>query len=586
MTFPSARNNNRSFARNAILLAAATTMSAMLTGCASTPPDEPFDARLLGDRHRQASATIAPAEPIVRTEKFDSPYLTTDPAKTPDKLPPDPLLKPLDQTASVVKLELRDAIQRAVVYNSDIRVSAFQPGIDEARVIEAVSRFDPTLFSNLEATRTNQPVGLRSTFGGPEQRQNAVNVTGTTGIRQNLPSGGQVEISAQAQRAESIGDNGTTNYETQLQLQLTQPLLRDFGNDVNSARIVINQNNQVISTLEFRRQVEESIADIERLYWQLAQAEQDLQIQQELLQRTLDYALILWQRRDQDATRVSISQANARVESRRATLIRARARVADLSDQIKRLVNDPDMPVSSPAVLSADTSAVLEQIIFDPKEQVDSALQYRFELEQQRLRIDSAVVTGRVAKNNLLPQLDLILRGGLNGVDNTLSNSTWDSVNVRDDDGANYNATVGLQFEIPIGNRAARAIWRRQQLAIQQAITSYKAAQDQIVQEVRQALREVDTTWQETVRTRQSALAARDALEAIEVRERAGEPLTPNFVDLKLSLLEALAAASSSEAAAIANYNISLSALERTKGTLLRYNNIVLQEDKMIPSGR
>jgi outer membrane protein len=577
MTRSSLRSNAR------LQLSFAVAIAGLSTGCVSSAPEPSFDPKLLGDRYRQAATTITPATPLPRTETLDSPYLTTDPAKTPDKQPADPLLAPLEQSGNAVKLEIRDAIQRAVVNNLDIKVASFQPAIDEARVTEAETRFDPIVFASLELSRTDAPAGLsRASFGGPGQISDSLNATGRAGLRQALTSGGQVEISAQTQRAEDFGDSGSINYETTLQVQLTQPLLRDFGQDVNKARIVINRNNQVVSTLEFRRQVEESVADIERLYWQLAQAERDLQIQQELLQRTLDYALILWQRREQDASRVSISQANARVESRRATLVRARARVGDLSDQLKRLINDPNMPVGSSVQLSADSTAVVEQIIYDAKEQVDTALQYRLELEQQRLRIDNAAVTARVAKNNLLPQLDLVLRGGVNGVDGDILGATWDASNFGIDDRFNYTGSVGLQLEVPIGNRGARAIETRTRLALMQSLNSYEATQTQVVQEVSQALREVDTTWQEMVRTRQSALAARDALEAIEVRERAGEPLTPNFVDLKLNLLEALAIAASSEASAIANYNIALSTLERVKGTLLSYNSIVLQEDTKI----
>ena len=70
-----------------------------------------------------------------------------------------------------------------------------------------------------------------------------------------------------------------------------------------------------------------------------------------LLDRTIDTAEILFKRRQQDVTRVQISQANASVEQRRATLIRARARVRDLSDRLKQLMNDPSIPVSSATLI-------------------------------------------------------------------------------------------------------------------------------------------------------------------------------------------------------------------------------------------
>ena len=41
----------------------------------------------------------------------------------------------------------------------------------------------------------------------------------------------------------------------------------------------------------------------------------------------------------------------------------------------------------------------------------------------------------------------------------------------------------------------------------------------------------------------------------------------------------AAAAAASAEAAAIAAYNIAIQRLERAKGTLLKYNNVVVEDD-------
>ena len=51
--------------------------------------------------------------------------------------------------------------------------------------------------------------------------------------------------------------------------------------------------------------------------------------------------------------------------------------------------------------------------------------------------------------------------------------------------------TLGLQLEIPIGNRQARAIDQRALLQRQQAITQYEANLKQIAMEVKQALRDV-----------------------------------------------------------------------------------------------
>ena len=91
----------------------------------------------------------------------------------------------------------------------------------------------------------------------------------------------------------------------------------------------------------------------------------------------------------------------------------------------------------------------------------------------------------------------------------------------------------------------------------------------------------VETTWDVIVQRRQARFAAADSLLAIQQRAEAGEALTPTFVQLQLDAQERLARAQAEEAAAISDYNVAISRLERSKGTLLRYNNVVMEEDSV-----
>jgi outer membrane protein TolC len=111
-----------------------------------------------------------------------------------------------------------------------------------------------------------------------------------------------------------------------------------------------------------------------------------------------------------------------------------------------------------------------------------------------------------------------------------------------------------------------------------QAIDQYRGLVDQVTLDVRTAMREVNTTWQEMVGTRNARFAAADSLAAIEERERANEPLTPEFINRKLDAQAQLADAERAEATATYGYMIALSDLEHKKGTLLRYNNVIMQE--------
>ena len=362
----------------------------------------------------------------------------------------------------------------------------------------------------------------------------------------------------------------------ELGLQFNQPLLQGFGSDVNRARIVISRNQQKISLLDFRKQLEMTLDNIEKDYWQICEGQHEVEIDEALLNETVHTADILLNRIGQDVTRVQLSQANASVETRRATLIRARAHVRDLSDDLKRQMNDPELPISGGTLILPADAPIEQPLSFDKDDQIRSGLENRFELGQQQFRIDSAGQQLLVAKNLLAPQLNIVGSVGFDGLGDDFGQAF-----AREIEFDHLDLSLGVQFSIPIGNRAARAAYERARLQQQQAIDSYRVTIEQVTLDVSQALREVNTSWDELVGYRKATFAQNDVLQALNQREEGGEALTPTFVQLKLDTQERLADARRSENTAVGNYNIAIYKLEEAKGTLLRYNNVIMAEDKM-----
>jgi outer membrane protein TolC len=551
----------------------------MLAGGCAQPP-LPFHPREIDAAERQGEQDVVPhpRQPLPTTLR--SRYAEGDAESQVA-----PATGPALGIEPVVSLTLREAVQYTVVNNPDVEVQAYAPAIDETRVVQEEARFDPAFFTRGQYQRRDEDIPEQLSIFGNSSGHVESDVLGVrTGFRQTLESGGEVELRYQTEWTDTDPDVGDPDpyYNNELVLQVTQPLLRNAGTTVNRARIDISQNNQQISVLDFRQRLEESLLETERIYWQLAQAHADVAIAEKLLVSTVSTADLLWKRRTQDVTRVQISQANSNVQRRQAILIRARARARDLSDQLKRLMNHPDLPISGSALIVPASGPITEPLAFDKTEQVDTALLHRLELAQQALRVDSAGIAGEVARNNLLPQLNVVGSFGVQGMD-----ADFDGAVDSQTDFENLNYGVGLEFEWPLGNRAARASFRRSQLQRLQASAQYKALVEQVVLEVVQALREVDTSWEEMVASRDAAFAAADALYAIQQREEANEPLTPDFVDRKLNQQGDLADAESRAAAALSNYNVAISRLEAAKGTLLRYNNVTMEEATAdVPSGR
>lgn len=555
-------------------------------GCQHDGDAEPFDPRKLGQDQRVASRyqQTAPMDPLA-TEygKWVAPR-NRKAVMGPASRPFSARYTGQEPTES---LKLEDVIHRTVTHNLDVRAAGYGPAIDAARVLEAQANFDPVFFASLQADVSNRttggstvtipaldPIDSQTVFTDHSKSQV---MTGAFGIRQNLETGGQISIQQQFKQTNTDPDSTILSRykESDLILQLTQPLLRDFGGVVNRARIDLARNQQRQTLLDFRKAVEEAVFNAEQAYWQLWQVQQQVKILEAAVAQADADVNILGERRANDATVNELAQSQADAASRRAQLTKTRQQLRDLSDQIKVLMNDPDYPVADITVLLAAEQPLKQTVRFDLDELVNTALEHRLELGQQQLKVDAQGITLDAAKNNLLPKLDF--KGQVDPMG--LSGNGYDAAfsNMTDFDRISYS--LGLQFEVPLGNREAEAIYRRTLLSRTQAITTLHSLYEQVAADVKIKHRDVEASWQQLAYYRESTLAQQKALEVQESQLRAGKEFDSFFIRNKLDTELRVAEARIQEVGALASYNIAIASLERSKGTLLKYNNITLEEE-------
>jgi len=550
------------------------------SGC-GLKEESPFDPAVMQQLYRSKAEGTTSIQLKPLPTDLNKEYLTRREGIQPTSRP---LPTTQESIGKVVRFNLRDLIQLAALNSLDVRVAGYQPAIDEARVTESEANFDVTFFTNLTTSSqwVLQPSPQNIDVGSGDLRFDSIQMQ--TGLKQNLPTGGQVQLGYTYNKTFRNRATQTFNpsHESDLVLQITQPLLRNFGLAVNRARIDVARNTQKVSLLDFRLALEKNLSEIEEAYWQLVAAERDLMIQERLFNETVETSKVLQARLGQmDVTRVQIGQSNAALRAREVSLVQARTRIKTLSNAIKRRVNDPALPLTSPVTILPSDTPLTTPIQFDLLEQIDTALTNRAELTQQRIRIDSARIVQDAAKNNLLPTLNLVLSLGTQGA----RNSEWDSV----EQAASMSFpqySIGLQLEVPLGNREARAIWRRTQLQQYQAIDQYRVLIEQVAQEVKDAYDSLADGWERIRTGRQSVLAAREALEAIQTEQKVGQQaLTPDFINRLLQQQEVLANAEREENRAIADYNVAVAQLERAKGTILKYDNVMMAEDPQTVNG-
>jgi len=470
----------------------------------------------------------------------------------------------------VVNLSLEEAITRALHHSLAIKVEAYNPGIREAQITEAIAAFDPVLFGQSQWSLVDEPNVTTASFSHETTFQN------TVGIKKSLASGGTIQA--------TTGDNyqdiqNTTlpvspdpSHTADIGLALSQPLLRGFGESYNRASIYLAQRDSRIALNVFRRQVITSLDDVEEAYLALVQARAIVDIQIRLLQATKETYAQVQQRLNIDATEVNVAQTKAALESRNADLIRARTNVRNASDKLKALINDPALDLRGNLLINPTDKPVAEPISLNVAEQLDIALRQRGEMQEARLTIEKADIVLDVAKNDLLPKFDLTMSTQATALSKDFASAFANTIDAN----KYMDFGAGLKFEIPLGNRQAEAVVKRRNLERRQALTTMLQQAQKIILDVRTELREMLTTYQEVQARVSSRKAAGDELLAIQARQEVGERLTPEFLQLRLDAQQRRANAELEELQSMINYNVAIVRLEVSKGTLLEYNRVSL----------
>jgi outer membrane protein TolC len=474
-----------------------------------------------------------------------------------------------------VGISLEDAVASAVRNNLRTQAARLEPAIRAEDAIAADAVFDWTLFASGEYNRNDNPSAVPVVGGVPVGTGVVKNENsfGTLGVDKQTRYGGLVTISTTA----DVFNNQSEGFErfpdpartADLDLVLSQPLLQGFGYDVNMAQVYLAQNSTESGVELLRRNLMDTITDVETAYWRLYLARQELLIRQRLLERGIQTRDALVGRLGFDVTQAQVADAVATVEFRRADLTRTRNFVRRRSDEFKALLNDPNYPLADERLLAPTEVPLDEAIQFSLLDAITSGITSRPEVRLAEIDIRDADIRRLVAKNATLPLLNLDARFNATGLDDDLSDAYS---NAFQDD--YYDSGLGLRFEQPIGNRGPEAALRRARLQRVQAVTLYRASVEEVILDIKTALRNVATSYQLIEQTHVSRLAAAENLRSLQAEEETIRSLTPEFLDLKLRRQENLALAEFQEVQALTDYAASLADLYRAMGVTLERNNV------------
>jgi outer membrane protein len=472
----------------------------------------------------------------------------------------------------MLPLSSREAVGLSLNHNLDIEVARYQPWIEDQNIFSAMGAWDHTAYATISEARSVSP-GI-SIFNGVARIHSEATAF-TVGVRKATPSGLSYDLNFSNDRNETNDLSFILNpiWSQTLGGSVTMPLLRGMGTEANTATLVIARHTRDRSVDGFEKSLSDSVLQVTLAYWDLVFAienkkvkDQSLEVAVRLLEdtrRRLDRGL---------AARIDVTQAEAGVASQQEGILTAEAAVLSAADRLKRLV-DPSLlreevllvPVDAPRVQGAN---------LDEKNAVDQgmeeALTRRPEIRQLRTQLLSQDATIAQAQNNLLPKLDLVGGGGVNGTEGSFSASNRD---IRGGDF--YNWSVLLSFEYALERSSARGNLNRAELEKRRFLLQVRNLENQILVEVRDAVRSIKTDEKRIEATRRARILSQEQLEGEISRSEHGLSTTFRVLDVQKDLVQAR----TNELKALIDYHLDESRLYQVTGVLLEKNGIVLKEN-------
>ncbi len=484
--------------------------------------------------------------------------------------------------AEQMPTSVRELIIIGLEKNIGFQIEKLNIPIASTVVESNVARFDPELFAFAGYSEMTTPIA--STLSLLESSESNA-LSAQAGLRKKFKSGLLAEL---AINTDWLENNDTTNaldpsYRSGLEINLTQPLFRDFGEKTNTStlRIARNQRNQ--ADLQHQLQAQTLALQIELLATQYAGQKEIVDLRTEAVALAEELYTANKRRFDTGVIPVSeVQEAETALANRELNLSLALQSKELNFENLNRLLNHSlTQRLGEQQLYSFAT----DQVAADLPEfgQLFNAAQDK-NLNLQLAAIDTlnAEIQQDFYQNQLKPQLDLNLQAGLNGLSGderdpstpTRYAGAWgDSLSgAAEADG--YYWSAGMQFSVPLGNRLAKANLQQANLLHRQS--TYQ--QQDLKTELRSQLQQQVTNLQRAVE--QVKIAARfeklAKLSLHQEQRRQQEGLSDTF--RVISFQDNMINAEIGRINALVQYYASLAQLNFTRGINLEQYNIVLSQ--------
>ena len=389
----------------------------------------------------------------------------------------------------------------------------------------------------------------------------------TIALSQKLPLGTELTLSGQLFEQEETPPQALNPvYDSYARLSLVQPLLRGFGLTATEKGIIFSAKDRQIARQDLRTMAFQVVADVRNAYYDALQAQYALSYRES--SAALARRIVQENTARVDAgilAPVEKLEAEVGLQSRERLLLDAQRAFADSLDRLNLLLNARDKyyhPVIQPFTMDFEV---------DEDDGVSSGILKRPDVIRRTRQIEKNRAEQSLARNSLLPELNVVAAYSQNGLSDNKSNSI-DMVKEGDYD----SWEVGVEFSYPLFNIESRNELKRADVELKQQRALLAQLHNEVRNEVRAAIRRIDVNRKKTEVAKKGHDLATEKLRILLKSREVGLATTRDVLDGG----EDLASARNDQITSVSDFFKSITEYLRATGTLLESENIVFSGDE------
>lgn len=481
-------------------------------------------------------------------------------------------------------LSISDTLRMALAHNLALEITRVEPLVQAQLAIAEEARFDPVLGASVRQESFATPQNFQDfiSSGGQPVGLNEVrifeqdNLRFRTGVDGLLPYGTEYSLEYRGDMLENTLTRTSPDalflpeYAGFVGLTLRQPIMRNFGRDVNEAGIRIRRLDERQAYLDWELELIAVVSATLERYYDLVFAFNNVLVRIDGLELAQTLLEANQARYDQGEARMAeVSQAQLAVSQRTGELLRALQNVVRQQNSLKRVLSD-DGRQEMPALLvpTANLSAGHPNTMVNTD--LYQALQKRPEYKRVLEEIEKQGIRVTVSRNQILPRVDIEGSVGVNGLAGTFPGSLEETVR-----GQGPQWSIGVVVSMPWGNREGRANLAAANQRLRQIETRLKDEEVSISLELDTSSSEVRVLWRALQSARQTRLWAEEALKNEQALLDEGYSTTFEVLRLQTDQSEARVL----ELESLADYHKARVRLLAARGELLENYGIRLADE-------